>query len=536
MRLFYPLLALVALVAAPAASAQITVAQSGNWSDPATWSGGVVPTANDDVLLDSTVTVDIANAEVRNVTIRGEGDAGGELRTAPGGLEGTTVGITIFGDLTLTDDDAEVKPLSNKGPNPGNSDPNCSDTDDFGFGAVFHRLTIHGSIDNSNGGTFDMRRGSTSGSDTCNGEPSASFIDLIFAGGEDAMLTLGDYDNSDNQLFRTEIAKSDGASVTLGNDATIDNNSLAVLTLTSGYLVTGEFRFSQITSSSSALVGGSPASYIIGEFSRGLPKSGDGQNVRPYPIGDEDAYRPVNIYITDKPSDDQFLAVRAVSGDADPGSAVLNDGLMDLSPVRYYAVTTYLRDTAEPLSIDRIELSYGNDDEVPEGSEDFVVAVADDDRTEWTSAGGFDADGTTPHVTTLASPPTSIQSGDLTGFDFEFDVNTLDANVNYAAIGTTAMFGTASEGRPVAGALGLTAAPNPSTGDTALSFTLEEAADVTLEVFDVLGRRVTALASGPLPAGDQSVRWDAGALAPGLYVVRLQAGAVAASQTITIAR
>ncbi|MEM1117179.1 MAG: FlgD immunoglobulin-like domain containing protein [Bacteroidota bacterium] len=523
MRPFYPLLAALALGLVPlTAQAQITVALSGNWSDPATWSGGAVPTATDDVVIDSTVTIDVDDAVANNVTIRGEGDADGWLRMDRGGVDNVAKGITIFGDLTI-DADGEFRPLSNQ-------DEDTS----VGFGEIYHRLTIHGSIDNSSGGTFDMRRGATS-----TDPPSAAFIDLIFAGDEDATLHLGDYDNNDNQLFRTEIAKENGATVTLLNDATMDNNSRATFTLTSGYLDTGDFRFTLISNNSSVVVGGSPASYVIGELARGLPKGTvSSQNNRFYPVGDEDGYRPVTVYVTERPSDDQFFGVRAISGDADSGSSTFEGGLTDVSPVRYYAFEWYFFDSSDAINIDRIEISYGGDDEVPEGSTDFVVASSIDDFTTWTNAGGFDTDGTTAHLTSLASPPTAIQSGDLSGWEFDFEVVGTDVvgDVYYAAVGTTGAFGTSVSRGPEVEALRLGASPNPTSGSATISFALDAPADVTVEVFDVMGRRVATLADGTLAAGAQELTWDGAGLAAGLYHVRLRAGSVVAARTLSIVR
>ena len=536
MRHLYALL-LAGLLAAAPATAQITVASAGDWSDPATWSTGAVPTASDDVVLDSTVTIDIADAVVNNVTIRGAGDADGELRTARGGVDNVAVGITVFGDLML-DSDAELKPLSNKGPNPGNSDPNCSDEDDFGFGEVYHRLTVHGDVMNAEGGTFDMRRGSTSGSDTCNGEPSAAFIDLVFAGSEDAIMTLGDYDSNDNQLFRVTIAKTDGAVISLGNSVEVDNNSRAVFTLESGYLDTGDFRFTVRSNNSQIVQGGSPASYVRGEFARGLPKgTASTQNRRGYPMGDSEGFRPLDVYVTERPSDDQWMGVRLVEGDADTGSSVLEGGLMDVSPNRYYAVTWYLGDSADPITIDRVAPSYGSGDGVPEGETDFVVASSTDGRMTWTNAGGVDGDGTTPHTTSLASPPTYISATEPIGWTYTFDPGTLGFETYYAAVATTDAFGsTAIEGTPVVGAFELAVSPNPSTGRGEVSFALETEREVTVEVFDVLGRHVATLADGPMTAGTHALAWDGTASAPGLYVVRLAAGADAAVRTFTIAR
>ena len=50
----------------------------------------------------------------------------------------------------------------------------------------------------------------------------------------------------------------------------------------------------------------------------------------------------------------------------------------------------------------------------------------------------------------------------------------------------------------------------------------------------MLGRRVLRLHEGPLPAGSTSLRFDAGSLAPGVYVVRKADGS--AETPFTIAR
>jgi glycosidase len=71
-------------------------------------------------------------------------------------------------------------------------------------------------------------------------------------------------------------------------------------------------------------------------------------------------------------------------------------------------------------------------------------------------------------------------------------------------------------------------APNPSDGPTAIRFTLPAAADVTLEIVDVSGRRVRTLACGERAAGTHALQWDgrneAGAnVAAGIYFVTLEA-------------
>ena len=101
-----------------------------------------------------------------------------------------------------------------------------------------------------------------------------------------------------------------------------------------------------------------------------------------------------------------------------------------------------------------------------------------------------------------------------------------------------------TSGRTVAGEVGSEAAtaafegarPNPLAATTALRYRLAAAAEVTLTVHDVLGREVARLAKGAQAAGTHEVRWDASAVAPGVYVARLQSGASIQTVRLTVAR
>jgi hypothetical protein len=70
--------------------------------------------------------------------------------------------------------------------------------------------------------------------------------------------------------------------------------------------------------------------------------------------------------------------------------------------------------------------------------------------------------------------------------------------------------------------------PNPVRTDATVRFDLARTGPVTLELFDIAGRRVTTLARGPHAAGRHELAWTprdgAGhALAPGVYALRLVA-------------
>jgi hypothetical protein len=96
--------------------------------------------------------------------------------------------------------------------------------------------------------------------------------------------------------------------------------------------------------------------------------------------------------------------------------------------------------------------------------------------------------------------------------------------------------GVAEEGAPDAAfGLGLPY-PNPTARGATVPVRLAEAADVEVAVFDALGRRVAVAASGPFGAGEHAVDLDTGALAPGVYVVRLAAGGAVQSRRLVVTR
>lgn len=65
--------------------------------------------------------------------------------------------------------------------------------------------------------------------------------------------------------------------------------------------------------------------------------------------------------------------------------------------------------------------------------------------------------------------------------------------------------------------------PNPFNPSTAISYTLPQASDVRLEVFNLLGQRVALLINDRVQAGEHTVTFQAGNLSNGIYIYRLQA-------------
>ena len=137
---------------------------------------------------------------------------------------------------------------------------------------------------------------------------------------------------------------------------------------------------------------------------------------------------------------------------------------------------------------------------------------------------------------TLGVGPYDIAAGESVTVRFAFvggaDLNDIVANAEVAQGGAVS-----SEVTTPAGTYALYSAyPNPFAGTTTLGFTLPEAQQVRMTVYDLLGRRVATLVDGIVQAGDQQVRFDASNLPSGTYIVRLEAGSTNLTERVTVVR
>ncbi len=77
--------------------------------------------------------------------------------------------------------------------------------------------------------------------------------------------------------------------------------------------------------------------------------------------------------------------------------------------------------------------------------------------------------------------------------------------------------------------------PNPFNPTTQISFTLPKAQQVTLKVYDMLGREVATLANREnFAAGSNSLSFDASNLSSGIYIYRLTSGNVALTRKMSL--
>lgn len=78
--------------------------------------------------------------------------------------------------------------------------------------------------------------------------------------------------------------------------------------------------------------------------------------------------------------------------------------------------------------------------------------------------------------------------------------------------------------------------PNPFNPETHIRFHVGKESEVSLAVYDLLGRKVAQLASGVYPAGVHSVRFDASGRAAGVYFSRLEAAGVVFTKSMALVR
>jgi hypothetical protein len=77
-------------------------------------------------------------------------------------------------------------------------------------------------------------------------------------------------------------------------------------------------------------------------------------------------------------------------------------------------------------------------------------------------------------------------------------------------------------------------APNPFNPTTTIGFTLAEAGNVTIDVYNVAGQKVDTLVNDFMEAGSHSVVWDASGFSAGVYFYTVKSGDFAKTMKMTL--
>ncbi|MDR3627646.1 MAG: T9SS type A sorting domain-containing protein [Ignavibacteriaceae bacterium] len=76
--------------------------------------------------------------------------------------------------------------------------------------------------------------------------------------------------------------------------------------------------------------------------------------------------------------------------------------------------------------------------------------------------------------------------------------------------------------------------PNPFNPTTLISFEIPFQAMVSITVYNLIGQKVATLVNENMTAGSYSKSWNAAAIPSGVYIYRLQAGALAATRKLIL--
>jgi hypothetical protein len=351
----------------------------GNWSSPSTWPSGYVPTSADDVVIPAgvTITIDTTGAVCNNLTIDGVLVASNTKATE----------LTVYGDVVI------------------NSGGNFTSPYLTGATAnIIHFLNVYGDFTNS-GGIFDFRTGSAG--------TTMRVINTTFLGSYNSIISVGTYSSSNNDFNGITVNKSNGAKVICASDVVVDpgaSTCVSQLILTSGIIETGNNAIYVLSTTSANIVTPSATSYVNGALGRGMSNSA-GKSC-PFPVGDGGGYRPITVTSTTAgTATGHYVLVRCITTDANIGSTTYTNGIDTVSHVRYYQISYNkgIGSGALSMSFNLFSPSYGTDDGVRVGNTTLRVAYSTDERLTWNGMSQ-----TTPHTTSLASPPTTITPTALT--------------------------------------------------------------------------------------------------------------------------
>ncbi|MCX6639529.1 MAG: right-handed parallel beta-helix repeat-containing protein [bacterium] len=78
--------------------------------------------------------------------------------------------------------------------------------------------------------------------------------------------------------------------------------------------------------------------------------------------------------------------------------------------------------------------------------------------------------------------------------------------------------------------------PNPFNPETVISYTLPDAMQVRLTIFDISGRLISELSNGMQDVGLHKITWSGRRLTAGTYICRLEAGAQTYSRLLTLVK
>jgi hypothetical protein len=147
----------------------------------------------------------------------------------------------------------------------------------------------------------------------------------------------------------------------------------------------------------------------------------------------------------------------------------------------------------------------------------------------WTRVGFVDGAGTTSKAQTYRFTDAELPFAADT---LRYRLKSVDTNGSEATTETVTVLRSAVEELRLLGTY-----PNPARSRATVRFAVPEGAgeDVTLRLYDVLGRQVRTVRAGAKP-GRHTLRLETAGLSSGVYVLRLAAGGAVKTRKLTVVR
>ena len=347
----------------------------GPWSDPASWPSGAVPTAIEDAIIPSGVTITLDStatpAVCNDLTISGTLVAANTNATS----------LTVYGDVLINSGGSFTSPALTGGTS-----------------NIIHNQYVYGNFTNS-GGTFDFRTGSAG--------TTMRVMNTSFIGTFNSVISVGTFASNNNDFNSITINKTDSTDkIICASDVFCDQGAstcVSQLILTKGIIETGSSAIYALSTTGTDVVGGSSASYVNGALGRGMSNSVGKNN--PFPIGDANAYRPISVRsTTGGTATGHYVLVRCIDGNANTGSSAFAGGVDAVSKVRYYQISYNkgLNSGATTMSFSQFSPSYGLDDGVKAGNTELRVVYSTNDRATWNGM------SQSTQTTAITYPPTTL--------------------------------------------------------------------------------------------------------------------------------
>ena len=78
--------------------------------------------------------------------------------------------------------------------------------------------------------------------------------------------------------------------------------------------------------------------------------------------------------------------------------------------------------------------------------------------------------------------------------------------------------------------------PNPFNPITTITYSIPEPTDVTIRVYDILGKQIAELINDYIPSGNHQVRWNADNKSTGVYFIKMSTHTFTQTQKVILVK